>query len=154
MYDTPMMLIHCCPPWSTLSHSLSWQNTQEKKCTAANLSFWFLCLQLTRHTPGPPLTCKKVQFFSSTLNFWYFKRNLSASETQISKNIFPPQFEISQFFPETKPSSSLVWTTCKEVALQQICLFAGFWFLSLHLTLSWSLNSPRSSCKESCTAAN
>ena len=64
--------IHCCPPWSTLSHSLSWQNTQEKKCTAANLSFWFLCLQLTRHTPGPPLTCKKMQFFSSTLNFWYF----------------------------------------------------------------------------------
>ena len=87
-----------------------------------------------------------MQFFSSTLNFWYFKRNLSASETQISKNISPPQFEISQFFPETKPSSSLVWTTCKEVALQQICLFAGFWFLSLHLTLSWALNSPRSSC--------
>ena len=86
----------------------------------------------------PPLTCKKVQFFSSTLNFWYFKRNLSVSETQISKNIFPPQFEISQFFPETKSSSSLVWTTCKEVALLQICLFVGFWFLSLHLTHSWS----------------
>ena len=86
----------------------------------------------------PPLTCKKVQFFSSTLNFWYFKRNLSVSETQISKNIFPPQFEISQFFPETKSSSSLVWTTCKEVALLQIYLFVGFWFLSLHLTHSWS----------------
>ena len=64
----------------------------------------------------------------------------------LPNSLYPPQFEISQFFPETKPSSSLVWTTCKEVALQQICLFAGFWFLSLHLTLSWSLNSPRSSC--------
>ena len=26
--------------------------------------------------------------------------------------LYPTQFEISQFFPETKPSSSLVGTTC------------------------------------------
>ena len=30
----------------------------------------------------------------------------------LPNSLYPPQFEISQFFPETKPSSSLVWTTC------------------------------------------
>mgnify|MGYP006903835137 CR=1 FL=1 len=30
----------------------------------------------------------------------------------------------------------------------QIYLFVGFWFSSLHLTLSWNLNSPRLSCKK------